>query len=488
MKISRASHLSILCVDWRFAFSFILFCLLPGISAATQDKEYAHYHISVNSMLTEMQVQLCFVDEVPEAITTTSDVAHRALKGLRINGKPAARRNVARHKIKIKALAARQCLQYRVDLNIARTEAHIARIDPRSQDDILLPVSSWLWLPDIDTSSRRITLVFELPTGINVAAPWQPIQYKNNQYSFEPGRFPADWQSLIAIGRFNTDDITIADTTLRLSILGALPVQKEDEIRHWIEHGATSILNIYGRLPLPSIQIMVVPTGKRDGPVPWGQVLRGGGPAMQLFIDASRPYNQFEQDWTLVHEFSHFLHPKLGMDGAWLSEGLASYYQNIVQARAGTISAKRAWQKLLEGFQRGAAQTKKGRSLAYESRHMSASHHYMRVYWSGAAIALLADFKLRENGQSLDKALSMFQQCCLLKHAYWDTKEFMDKLDVLSNTTIFSKLYSQYAHSDQFPDLKTVYNQLGLNLGNAEMSLDNQADAIQIRRQIMQVH
>ncbi len=466
----------------------MLFRFFSGELYAADNDAYAHYDVRVSSALNSMQVQLCFADEVPAALSTVSDVAHRALEQLSINGKSVSARYRTRQKIYLPELAPGQCLQYRVNLSVAMTERSVPKAASHESDEILLRVSSWLWLPDVDSPAKLITLTFELPEGFNVSVPWRPIQSGADSRSFELGSSPADWPSLMAIGRFYRENISLADATLRLAVLGRLPVSGQTKIRDWIEHGAGSIMNIYGRFPLSSAQVLVVPTGKYDEPVPWGQVLRGGAPAIQLFVDASRPYEQFIQDWTLVHELAHFLHPNLGMGGSWLSEGLATYYQNIAQARAGTISALRAWQKLHNGFQRGIKETKKGRTLAYEALHMSDSHHYMRVYWSGAAIALLADFSLREKGQSLDEVLSRFQQCCLRPYRYWSSREFMHTLDDLSRTTVFSELYKEHVTSDQFPDLGSVYQQLGLQVKNGKLSFNKDANADRIRRQIMSAH
>jgi M61 glycyl aminopeptidase len=485
MLLSQLYRLIIQYVSRRLSVGLIFLWLLPASVFATDAEPYARYLIRVNSQLSEMQVELCFSDEVAETLSTESDVAHRALKDLHINGKSAPRRDRTRHKIYLTALAAHQCLDYKVNLKIAETEGRIAKTNQQKREDVLLRISSWLWLPDVDTSTKHINFTFELPTGISISVPWKPIRHGPNQHSFELGRSPTDWQALMAIGRFDIENIAVTGATLRLAVTGSLPEHKKNKIRRWIAHGATSTTNIFGRFPLPSPQILVVPIGKQREPVPWGQVLRGGTPAVHLFIDAGRPYDQFSQDWTLVHELSHFLHPNMGRDGAWLAEGLASYYQNIAQARAGTISDLRAWQKLHEGFQRGIAQTKKGKSLAYESRHMSESHDYMRVYWSGAAIALLADFSLRKNGQSLDEVMSSFQQCCLMDYRYWSTEEFMNKLDTLSGTAVFSRLHDEYVHSDQFPDLQTVYGQMGFKLKSGKVSFDDEAKASHIRQQIM---
>ena len=71
-----------------------------------------------------------------------------------------------------------------------------------------------------------------------------------------------------------------------------------------------------------------------------------------------------------------------------MSEGLASYYQSISRARVGMISTRETWEDLRAGFERGARQ---GRTLGDATENMRAELAYMQVYWSGAAIFLLAD-------------------------------------------------------------------------------------------------
>lgn len=140
-------------------------------------------------------------------------------------------------------------------------------------------------------------------------------------------------------------------------------------------------------------------------PVPWAHIMRGGGIAAEFYIDETRPISDFRSDWTATHELSHMLLPYVSSRDRWLSEGLASYYQNILRARDGRLTEEQAWQKLLSGFERGKRATRGG-SLANATRSGRAAT--MRIYWNGAAIMLMADTRLREltgGQQSIDTAL-----------------------------------------------------------------------------------
>jgi predicted metalloprotease with PDZ domain len=190
-----------------------------------------------------------------------------------------------------------------------------------------------------------------------------------------------------------------------------------------------------------------------------------------------------------VHELSHLLHPVIDGPDRWLSEGLASYYQNVLRARAGLRSAQWSWDALHAGFERGIRGTARGRSLAEVSETMMRDHSFMRVYWSGAAIALLADVELRRRSggaQSLDTALAALGDCCLPADRSWSARELMQQLDRLTDTTVFIQLYRKYIDSDDFPDLGAVYAELGLQpISATRLRLDPTAPGAAICGAIM---
>ena len=137
-------------------------------------------------------------------------------------------------------------------------------------------------------------------------------------------------------------------------------------------------------------------------------------------------------DWRGYHEFAHLLIPFPGNDDIWFTEGFASYYQYLLQSRAGVISQQRAWEELLEGFARGESdRSGRGRTLRSLSPDMWRERAQKRVYWTGAAFFLRVDIRLRtETGDrhSLDKTLAAFHDCCLDRHRRWNAKRLIDTL------------------------------------------------------------
>jgi predicted metalloprotease with PDZ domain len=153
------------------------------------------------------------------------------------------------------------------------------------------------------------------------------------------------------------------------------------------------------------------------------------------------------------------------------------------------MSPQSAWNRLHAGFERGIRGTQRGRSLAEVSETMMRDRSFMRVYWSGAALALLADVELRllsGGAQSLDTALSALHECCLPGDRSWTARELMMKLDQLTDTTVFSGLYRKHIDSVDFPDLAAVYAELGLQpMSATRLHLDKTASEAAICEVIM---
>ena len=377
------------------------------------------------------------------------------------------------------------CVSWRVNLKQA-TEQKDYRLALRLDGSIITDGSLWFWRDD---ERRPILVEVVLPRGLSISTPWKehatPHESTRGNTVFRPNPTPASWSSRIAIGDFRVQRIPVAGTELRLATIGRLKARQHETISAWIKETADAVASVYGRFPRQAPQILVIPIGQRGQAVPWAHVIRGGGIAAEFFIDETRSLESFREDWTATHELSHMLLPYVTRNDRWLSEGLASYYQNVLRARDGRLSEQQAWQKLHSGFERGRAGTSGG-SLARATR--SGWKSTMRVYWSGAAIMLKADSELRllsGGRQSLDSALAALQECCFDRERAWHARELFSELDRITGTSVFTDLYREHVMDDEFPDVEYTFEQLGLVLRSESIRFDPEAPWGRIRYYIM---
>ncbi len=445
----------------------------------------------LDSQLDSLKVHACFAGTHPSRLHAAAPQAGDYLRDVRVvGGRPVPRTTIRGNQIRLSHLPRNSCIAYMVDLDGAarQPKQELAR---RVGGDLLTSPGVWLWRPRTLKAKEDIELIFRLPRGLSVSAPWKRVHASGRTVMYRIGHRPPDWPAVVAFGRFRVERLRVAGTTLRLTLLDGVPPRTDAEkIRGWLSHAARTVGNAYGTFPVPSPQVLVIPRGRGGEPVPFAFVVRGGGEAAQFSIDQRRPYEEFLKDWTATHEFSHMLLPFIDRNEAWLSEGVASYYQNVLRARIGDLTPEQAWQELHAGFQRG-IKGMAGLTLDEASRNMYRDHAFMRVYWTGAAIALLADVRLREQSagrQSLDGALAELRTCCLPSDRMWSARELMERLDAITRTSIFRGLYDEYAHARRFPDFLEAYRKLGLRAGEGTLQVVPGIEFERLRAAIMRPH
>lgn len=148
--------------------------------------------------------------------------------------------------------------------------------------------------------------------------------------------------------------------------------------------------------------------------------------------------------------FSHLYLPLLPYSGFWLSEGFASYMQNVIMRDNGVISQAQFVQRLNAGFERARLQTKtKQQPLNELSNDMWKQRAQQRVYWTGAAFFVEADLALQKQGQNVASIIKQYQACC--RTARSSAKTFIKELDKLSRSSVFTTLYAKYNTRTDFP-------------------------------------
>lgn len=293
------------------------------------------------------------------------------------------------------------CNVFDFDLKAAAVGLDDRALAIMAADDVVMASPDvFLWHP---RPARHGTLRVQLPdvAGFTASLPF-PVG--------EDGRAIVDastWAflSTAVFGKVSSRTIAAAGAEFDVVTLpGDLTMVRAD-VDRWLMTAASAVSSgSSGRFPVPRVLVVVDPV--LAGGVPFGMVQRGGGPQALLLLGQRASIRDVVDDWVAVHELSHLLIPPVALDDTWLSEGLASYQQNILRARAGLMTDVDAWEALRDGFERGADATERGPftiSLHDASAGMRQSGRYLQVYWGGAALVLLVDVGLRRcGGGSID--------------------------------------------------------------------------------------
>ncbi|MGB5457564.1 MAG: hypothetical protein WBO18_16555 [Gammaproteobacteria bacterium] len=287
---------------------------------------------------------------------------------------------------------------------------------------------------------------------------------------------------LSAAGQY--EQIVTQDQRVTIYYQDAFNEAERKMTRQWLHAVIDALRTVYHVLPMDHFQITLKRSSSLSGPVPWGHVERGDPTNIVLVINPELGYDALISDWTAFHEFSHLLLPYRGYGDIWLSEGLATYYQNIIQARSGLFDDSEMWHKIVAGFKRGQKQQGwRHVNLTEVSDNLGETRQYMRVHWSGVLFWLTADVELRKKGNSsLDDALKQLRLCC--EGRPMSAEAIVSKLDQVTNETLFVPLFKKYRASHSIPDYESILTDLGVGQeeSTGAISLDDDAPLADIRR------
>jgi len=433
-----------------------------------------HYQIAIDAGTQTLRVRGEFSTDIYKLHARESELS--GLRALR----HCSGRELRVRRGRISSSEPIRCFQYQYQIK-----------PPKRDDRVRLPgdvfassPSEWLWIPKLGKTDE-IVIRLQLPRDVSVSVPW-----RQTDAGYVLNASPESGTGVVFFGNLLQQKLQLKNRQLRVTLIPNPETSEQAEkMFTWLAAAAQDVEEVSGAFPIPSPQVVVIasepPMG--GGAVPFGHVIRDGGESVRFYVNAEHPLEDFMKDWTATHEFAHLLLPYVRSKQKWVSEGFASYYQNILLARRGIYTEIQAWQKLHRAFHK--AETIDNPPTPNNAHRRDFWEVRMLVYWSGAAMALLADTQLRElsgGEESLDTVLSRFQSCCLPAQSVWSAEAFFAKLDALTKYPVFSELFSDIGDQRGMPATDFTFARLGIvTEGEKVIRLTDDAPLANLRRKIM---
>ena len=436
-----------------------------GVSANESPHQGHRYLVTVDADLDSASVEAAFDHDVRYLYAGSRDAIENLESARSCGGETIERRGWRL------VVAGESCITYRSRLSDRDGRGRLA-----IPDDVRWTTSDqWLWKP---RRTRELSIGFSLPEGVEVSVPWQRMAD-----GYRIPRIGSSGNAVTLFGNLSNKRIPIGDTAVRLTGAGV----DMAEVEPWIRKAVTDVTSVYGRFPVPEPQVVVLParrSGRSSHGVYFGHVIRDEGTAIQFYVDPSKTTEEMNTDWTAAHEFSHLLLP---YTTRWVSEGFASYYQNVLLARRGEYSETEVWRRLTNSFGKAAAIRNPPRLADLGDRPFWEMR--MLIYWSGAALALMADVELRNRGggaASLDDLLDGLQDCCLPARTSWSGPMLFERFDEIDDSELMSSLFERFLASEGMPaDVDVLLERLGVRRTGGRVWFDESAPLAGIRRAIM---
>jgi hypothetical protein len=465
----------------RLLATLLLLAAVPATAApvAAASGPRWTYRVRVADDLASLDVRLAFEGFVPRRLVMADGGPPRPVEvlsddGVRVTPDPTD------PALLLAAPGASAHVAYRVDLRDVNRGA-VQRVGGA----VLAHACSWMLRPALVPPDLETIVAFEGPPGLDVEAPWERL---GDPPVFRVPRTSWDFIGHVAFGRLETQRFEAAGAQVRLVRLGGPVAAGDDGLRRWVAEAVAADAEPYGgRFPERRFTVFVVSVPGAGEAVPFGSAWYGGGPHVVLLVGAEATEQALRADWTAVHEIFHATMPPIDRDDSWLSEGFATWHQEILRARAGMQTPAAAWQEVESGFRRG---RRRGGDLPLEqeSRAMHANHSYHRVYWAGAALALLLDVDLRRasgGARTLDDVLRWMREIPGGLGRPVTAREAIAYVDARLGEPRFGRLAATWLARSEFPDVAPVQAWLGVAVGeDGNVVLKDGAPGARVREAI----
>lgn len=246
----------------------------------------------------------------------------------------------------------------------------------------------------------------------------------------------------------------------------------------WIERSMSVVKGYYGEFPVQRLALQVRVVGGHG--VKTGTTYGTNGGMIRVVVGRDVTADELHADWVLVHEMIHLALPDIGPRYAWLSEGLSTYIEGIARAQAGNRTEEDVWAEQVRSMPKGLPQA--------GDAGLDHTHTWGRTYWGGALFCLTADVEIRRQTQNklgLQDAMRAVARASGGLSTDWPIGRVFATGDTAVGARVLEDLYAEWKDKAVTPDLRSLWDRLGIHSQGATVSLRDDAPLAATRRAIM---
>lgn len=373
-------------------------CAGPGAKSphARSDQVGCEYHVKVvqnDPMLLEVDAH-CTGRDLGAFIASEAVIATHVTDVRTASGEALARHG---NRFELESETSDATLHYRIDLDAIAKQSDSMDIALRQGRSLIAPVSTWLIRPDPMYADLRVKVRMELPKDTRFTT---GLERHTDGFRLFAHEIPV--ATYAVFGSFASKRVSVAGrgggsgksapptSNLEIVLVDGNIETTDDALFQWVRDSAAEVAKFWHGFPVPHALVILLPVADRQGVV-FGKVLPESSPAAIVMVGEQTSRTRLYGDWVLVHELFHLGVPSFNREGKWFDEGLATYYESLIRARAGWLTEEQVWKEFVEEMPQGLrAMTHTGLEHPADSPD---------IYWGGALFCMVADVELRNQSQ-----------------------------------------------------------------------------------------
>jgi hypothetical protein len=288
---------------------------------------------------------------------------------------------------------------------------------------------------------------------------------------WHPGTFGYIDRNYSEFAPFETTTVRVGDSHLDVYISSASTIDRA-MVLGWINKAATALSNYYGHFPVPRVDIVLIPNGRRG--IHYGQTL--GGRIIRVEYGQQTTQRSFDNDWILTHEMFHTAFPDIDPQHLWMVEGQAVYLEPLARARVGNLTPEQVWRGVVREMPNGLPEA--------GDAGLDSSSSWGATYWGGTLFWLEADIQIRQqtnNKKSVDDAMRAILAAGGTGSVTWPVERVIRVADKATGTHVVRDLYDQMALHRADTDLNALWKSLGISADRWQTTFDDTAPLAGIR-------
>jgi hypothetical protein len=215
----------------------------------------------------------------------------------------------------------------------------------------------------------------------------------------------------------------------------------------WVNKVAKATESTLGFYPF-DVHIYLSRRGSANEPVPWAHTQRDSFQCLYFYVNPDYSLEEFLNDWTAPHEFSHLSIPFLGNENAWFAEGYASFMQYQIMETLGIYTGDEIQQKYLEKINNIKSHYYTTNNLVSVAQNLRREYKFPEMYWGSATYFFRLDKILEERGSSLIHVIQEYLKCC--RHRDDSIEDVIQSWDEIIGDTPASNLFNSYNSSPAY--------------------------------------